>query len=143
MEQSSVTWRCHPKIAAFSDTIFDPSWALPSTVSKNEDTTDHDGVFLLRKEHVHAYVARYRPQGLRYSAESAKALPLEFLNFKVSKGATHLRVLIAPTAAITDFVRNGAGLEAAAASSFYVAVTRAQKSVAIVLDDPGTSRLPY
>jgi hypothetical protein len=50
--------------------------------------------------------------------------------------------LIAPTAAITDFVRNGAGLEAAA-SSFYVAVTRAQQSVAIVLDDPGTSRLPY
>jgi len=143
LEQSAVTWRCHPKVAAFSDTIFDPSWAFPSTVSKNEDTTDHDGVFLVRKEDVHAYVALYGPQSLRHSAASAKALPLEFLNFKVSKGATYLRVLIAPTAAITNFVRNGVVLEAVAASSFYVAVTRAQQSVAIILDDPGSSRLPY
>jgi hypothetical protein len=143
LEQSAVTWRCHPKVAAFSDTIFDPSWKFPSTVSKNDYTTDHDGVFLIRKEDVHAYIARYRPQSLRHSAASAKVLPLEFLNFKVAKGATYPRVLIAPTAKITNFIQNGVGMEAVAASSFYVAVTRAQQSVAIVLDDPGSSRLPY
>lgn len=84
---------------------------------------DFDGAFLVRRENDHAYVARHRPQSLRYSAASSKALLLEFLNLNVSKGATYLRVLIAPTAAITDFVRNCAGLKAAA--GFYVAVTRA------------------
>lgn len=34
-------------------------------------------------------------------------------------------------------------MEQLAASSFYVAVTRAEKSVAIVLDDPGASMLAY
>ena len=143
LDESAVTWRCHPKIAEFSDTIFDPSWDFPSTVSKNYYTTEHDGVFLVRNEHVNAYVAQFRPQSLRHSISSAKALALEFINFKVSKGATFPRVLIAPTSTITNFVRTGVSLEAIAASSFYVAVTRAQQSVAIVLDDPGISRLPY
>jgi hypothetical protein len=143
LEESTVTWRCHPKVAAFSDTIFDPSWGFPGTISRNVHVTDHDGVFLVRKDDVDAYVTKYCPQSLRHSVSSAKALALEFINFKVSKGATFPRVLIAPTAAITNFVRTGAGMEAMAASTFYVAVTRAQQSVAIVLDDPGKSCLPY
>ena len=143
LEESAVTWRCHPKIAAFSDTIFDPSWAFPNTASKNDRTTVHDGVFLVRKEHVHAYVAHYQPQSLRHSITSAKDLPLDFMNFKVSKGATFHRVLIAPTSTITKFVRGGVGMDAIAASSFYVAITRAEQSVAIILDDPGKSSLPY
>lgn len=143
IEESVVTWRCHPTIAAFSDSIFDPSWSFPSTVSKNDQATGHDGVFLVRTQHVQDYVAEYRPQSLRHAVTSAKQLNLDFMNFKVSKGATFRRVLIAPTAPITDFVRGGVAMEATAASSFYVAVTRAQQSVAIVLDDPGASALPY
>lgn len=143
IEESAETWRCHPKIAAFSDTIFDPSWAFPSTISNNDHTTGHDGVFLVRTEHIHAYVEQYSPQCLRHSAKSAKTLTLDFMNFKVSKGATFPRVLIAPTSPITNFIRGGASMDAIAASSFYVAITRAQQSVAIVLDDPGMSRLPY
>lgn len=143
ISESTVTWRCHPLIAAFSDLIFDPSWAFPCTVSKNEMITAHDGVFLIRSAHVPAYVSAYRPQGLRHSAASAKKLDLGFINFKVAKGATFARVLIAPTAPICDFIRSGVNLEPLAASSFYVAVTRAEQSVAIVLDDPGNSSLPY
>ncbi|WP_175920856.1 UvrD-helicase domain-containing protein [Burkholderia latens] len=143
LEESAVTWRCHPKIAAFSDSIFDRSWAFPSTVSRNDHMTGHDGVFLVRSEHVHAYVAQYGPQCLRHSVTSAKNLALDFMNFKVAKGATFPRVLIVPTSTITNFVRGGVRMGAIAASSFYVAVTRAQQSVAIVLDDPGMSDLPY
>ena len=112
-------------------------------MSKNEKATDHDGVFLLRREHVGAYVDRYRPQCLRYSVSSAKDLALHFMNFKVSKGATFSRVLIAPTTKIADFISKGTTLEPMAASTFYVAVTRSQQSVAIVLDKPGASSLPY
>ncbi|MFJ4294380.1 UvrD-helicase domain-containing protein [Cupriavidus sp. NPDC089707] len=143
ISESVETWRCHPKIAEFSDTIFDPSWAFPSTRSRNEVTTDHDGVFLLMKKHVADYVKRFAPQCLRSMAASGKEFNLDFINFKVAKGSTYTRVLIVPTAGISDFLRKGSILEPVPAASFYVAVTRAEQSVAIVIDKAGTSALPY
>uniref|UniRef100_Q46N05 UvrD-like helicase ATP-binding domain-containing protein n=1 Tax=Cupriavidus pinatubonensis (strain JMP 134 / LMG 1197) TaxID=264198 RepID=Q46N05_CUPPJ len=143
IRESVETWRCHPKIAAFSDTIFDASWAFPSTVSRNDAMTDHDGVFLLTKKHVRDYVERFAPQCLRSMAGSGKEFNLDFMNFKVAKGSTFERVLIMPTAGITDFVRKGSSLEPVPAASFYVAVTRAAQSVAMVIDNAGASTLPY
>ncbi|QET05875.1 AAA family ATPase [Cupriavidus pauculus] len=143
IKESVETWRCHPKIAEFSDTIFDPSWAFPSTISRNEVATNHDGVFLLMKKHVGDYVERFTPQCLRSMATSGKEFNLDYMNFKVAKGSTYTRVLIVPTAGISDFLRKGSMLEPVPAASFYVAVTRAEQSVAIVIDKAGTSTLPY
>lgn len=143
IEESVLTWRCHPAIAAFSDTIFDQSWGFPKTVSKNTRVTDHDGVFLVRTEHVDSYFRRFRPQCLRHAVTSGKSLKLDSLNFKLSKGSTFERVLIVPTLSISRFVQSGAVLEPNPASSFYVAVTRAEQSVAVILDKPGNSQLPY
>lgn len=140
--ENATTWRCRPEIAAFSDSIFDTSWSFPKTESMNKVVTGHDGVFLLRHEHVGAYVARYHPQCLRDSASSGKTLDLDYMNFRVAKGTTHQRVLIVPTSGIAKVVRSGRFLEPLAAAKFYVAVTRAAQSVAIVLDDPGESPLP-
>lgn len=141
--ESVTTWRCHPKIAAFSDTIFDRSWSFPATESKNETVTGHDGVFLVLSEHTDEYIAKFQPQCLRNTANSGKAFDLDYLNFKLAKGATRERVLIVPTDGITKFVRAGTCLDPVPAASFYVAVTRAAQSVAIVIDDPGKSTLPY
>lgn len=141
--ESATTWRCHPVIAAFSDTIFDKSWLFPATDSKNEIITDHDGVFLVPKRHVADYVAKYQPQCLRNTASSGKEFHLNFMNFKISKGSTHERVLIVPTAGILKFIQTGDPLEPGPAASFYVAVTRAKQSVALVVDSPGSSLLPY
>lgn len=142
IQDSVTTWRCHPKIAAFSDTIFDPSWKFPATQSKNEVITGHDGVYLVASRHVDEYCRLFRPQCLRHSLASGKNLNLDFLNFKMSKGMTYERVLIVPTAPIAKFITSGVHLEAASASSFYVAVTRAKQSVAIILDEAGASPLP-
>lgn len=141
--ESVTTWRCHPLVAKFSDSIFDPSWRFPETQSKNETVTDHDGVFLVSTKHVTEYVRHFQPQCLRHSISSGKAFDLDYLNFKVSKGMTYERVLIVPTAPIAKFITSGAHLEANSASSFYVAVTRAKQSVAIVLDKAGSSSLPF
>ena len=141
--ENTTTWRCHPKIAEFSDSIFDASWSFPSTKSINYTKTDHDGVFLVRNEHVNEYVARFHPQCLRDSANSGKAFELEYLNFRLTKGTTYQRTLIVPTSGITAFVQSGRYLDPIPAAKFYVAVTRAEQSVAIVLDKPGNSRLPY
>jgi hypothetical protein len=76
-------------------------------------------------------------------AKSGKAFDLDYLNFKVAKGLTRKRVLIAPTEGISKFIKGGTLMEPLAAASFYVAVTRAAQSVAIIIDDPGRSTLPY
>jgi superfamily I DNA/RNA helicase len=141
--ESVTTWRCHPSIATFSDSIFDPSWKFPITQSKNETVTHHDGVFLVATKHVAEYVRSFRPQCLRHSVTSGKNFDLDYLNFKISKGMTYDRVLIVPTAPIAKFIASGTYLTEGPASSFYVAVTRAKQSVAIVLDTAGTSSLPY
>lgn len=143
IEESVTTWRCHPIVSKFSDSIFDPSWKFPETQSKNETVTNHDGVFLVSPEYVTEYVRLYQPQCLRHSVSSGKAFDLNYLNFKVSKGMTFERVLIVPTVPIAKFIATGAQLEASSASSFYVAVTRAKQSVAIVLDGAGKSLLPF
>ena len=141
--ESVTTWRCHPLIAKFSDSIFDPSWKFPETQSVNHVTTEHDGVFLVSSKHVIDYVRTFQPQCLRYSISSGKAFDLDYLNFKVAKGMTYDRVLIVPTEPITKFIGSGTSLVSGAASSFYVAVTRAKQSVAIVIDKPGSSSLPF
>lgn len=142
IEESVVTWRCHPLIAKFSDGIFDPSWAFPNTQSENRSVTDHDGVFLVSPQHVAEYVRTFQPQCLRHSVSSGKAFDLDYLNFKVSKGMTYERVLIVPTGPIKKFIASNVFLEQTSASSFYVAVTRAKQSVAIVMEKTGLSRLP-
>lgn len=139
----SITWRCRIEIARFSDTIFDASWGFPPTDSENNFETDHDGVFLLRTQDVPAYVGRFSPQCLRDSIRSGKELDLPYMNFGVAKGQTYERVLIYPTGPIGQFVAKGIELAPTSAADFYVAVTRAKQSVAIILDKPGTSSLPY
>ncbi|QQG64636.1 UvrD-helicase domain-containing protein [Desulfobulbus oligotrophicus] len=141
--ENTTTWRCHPKIAEFSDTIFDASWSFPCTKSVNEKVTGHDGVFLLRHAHVGEYLRRFRPQCLRDSANSGKAFDLEYINFRLAKGMTFNRVLIAPTSGITYFVQTGTYLDPIPAAKLYVAVTRAAQSVAFIIDKPGKSTLPY
>lgn len=142
VEEKTTTWRCHSSIAAFSDTIFDSLCGFPKTVSVNLVETGHDGVFLVWEMHAQEYVDKYRPQCLRHSISSGKNFDFDFMNFKVSKGRTFERLLIVPTKGIVDFVRSGIHLEPLPAASFYVAVTRAKQSVAIVVSDTGNFQLP-
>lgn len=144
IEHSAETWRCRPEIAAFADELFDADHGYTATESKNTTVTDHDGLYLVRSEHVDAYVAAFAPQPLRSSKSSGKAHDhLPFMNFGVAKGSSRHRVLVFPTAPIRDLLQKGKPLAAASAMGLYVAVTRARQSVAFILDEPGASLLPY
>lgn len=143
ISESCVTWRCRPEIAAFADTIFDSSWAFPLTESRNHVVSDHDGVFLVHPDHVYVYAALYEPLCLRSSANSGKAFDLPYVNFRLAKGTQCKRVLVVPTNGIERFVTSGVPLEPIPAAMFYVAVTRASQSVAIVLADAGASPLAF
>ena len=143
ISENCVTWRCRPEIAAFADTIFDSSWSFPPTESKNLKVSGHDGVFLVRPEHVYEYVAEFGPRCLRSTANSGKDFDLDYVNFRLAKGTEYDRVLVVPTNGITKFVRDGTPLDPTPAACFYVAVTRAAQSVAIVIPQPGVSALPF
>jgi len=142
IEHKAETWRCRPEIAAFADSLFADSHGFERTVSRNDKETVHDGVFLVRREHLDAYIDEYRPLFLRYSAAVAKDAPYDFMNIGQSKGMTTSRVLIWPTGAYKNFVLSGRALEPMQAAHLYVAATRAEQSVAFVVDDAGGSQFP-
>lgn len=142
IEEDQSTWRCHPSIAAFADTIFGAESDYAATISKNTRTTGHDGVFLIRPEHIAAYNNEFKPAALRFSASSGKKHNLSYSNFGEVKGLEYDRVLLAPTGDFEKFIKGGVEVTGTTASKFYVGVTRARQSVALIVDKPGSSTLP-
>lgn len=129
------TYRFNQAIADFSDTIFPKRFGFSSTMSRMNYESSHDGVFLVAKEDLDHYVAEFTPTVLRHSSSSWRDQtarnPITFGN---SKGRTYQRVIILATGAIQDFCLKGKELQSKSACAFYVAVTRAQYSVAIVMN---------
>jgi len=141
--QQTQTWRCRPEIAEFADALFDASCGFDPTVSPNTAVTGHDGLFLVRREDVPSYLADYDRLFVRHSANSARNEPSVFLNYRASKGLTCERVLVWPTANAEKLIMRGVPLEGRAACDLYVAVTRARQSVAFVMDQAGSSEIPF
>ncbi len=135
IDEKVETYRFNQTIADFSDTIFPKKFGFSSTVSRMNDETSHDGVFLLAKEDLGKYIAEFNPTVLRHSSSSwrdqTEHNPITFGN---SKGRTYQRVIILATGPIQDFCLKGKELKDKSACAFYVAVTRAQYSVAIVIN---------
>lgn len=143
ISQRNQTWRCGPAIASFADSLFGDDWGFRPTESLNKRTTGHDGIFLVKPEHAMSYVKQFAPLALRNTAASAKDVDLPFTNFGEAKGLSSERVLIYPTGPITKLITHCTALEPQQAARFYVAVTRAEQSVAIVLQYAGDSGLTY
>lgn len=135
IDEKVETYRFNQAIADFSDTIFPKRFGFSPTVSRMNDESSHDGVFLIAKEDLGHYVAEFNPTVLRHSSSSWKDQtarnPTTFGN---SKGRTYQRVVVLATGAIQDFCLKGKELKGKSACAFYVAVTRAQYSVAIVIN---------
>lgn len=127
------TWRSNQLIADFADSVFNPSWGFAKTRSANGAVTGHDGLFQVTEADVGPYVRKFDPLCLRNSASTAKDVQLPFVTFGSAKGMEADRVLIWPTKPILEFIRRGNDLKPLSCCSFYVAVTRARASVAIVV----------
>lgn len=131
------TQRFNQTIADFADSIFGSDFEFAKTVSKFDLFSGHDGMFLVYGDDIDAYVDCYNPKLLRHSKSSAKHLShLEFENFGEVKGQTFDRVAIYATGAMESFLSEGNYLEGKSACSFYVAVTRARYSVALLVKKP-------
>jgi DNA helicase-2/ATP-dependent DNA helicase PcrA len=133
---------CHRGNAAiceFADRLYPD---LPKTISKNQQETGHDGVFIVGSKLLKAYVDRFNPMVLRERIDS-NTLGHAAMNFGLSKGQTFDRVLIFPNGPMVKFIEKDCTgtLADKTRANFYVAVTRAKYSVAIYIDKDMPSRI--
>jgi DNA helicase-2/ATP-dependent DNA helicase PcrA len=125
------TYRCHQAIADLADAFFPQE---PRTVSRNETTTGHDGVFAIESALLHDYMNRYRPQVLRLDKRTS-CEGYEAMNYGESKGLTFDRVLIFPHKKGKQWLSSGDFSHVSdSATKMYVGTTRARYSVAFVID---------
>ncbi len=141
VQHNVETWRTNQAIADFSDRLFPAEFTFPATVSKQSETTGHDGVFAITEDEVETYIREFGPQPLRDSISTARTVDLPFQNFGKVKGLTFDRVIIYPTKTVTTFLINGTELAPKTACGLYVAVTRAKHSVAFVVPDAAATGL--
>lgn len=136
IKELCVTKRSNQRISDFSDRIFPEELGFAKTTSDNQTSTGHDGVFLVHEDDLDEYLHRYHPVPLRDSVRSGKHLEkLDFRNIGKTKALTFERVIIFPTKPMLDLIANGKPMADKSACSFYVGVTRARSSVAIIIND--------
>ncbi len=136
------SWRNNQVICDFANSIF-PDY--PRFKSLRTKTTKHNGVFLVKENDIAKYLEEYEPIQLRYSRTKKVNPNYIAKNFGESKGGTYDHVLIYPTAKIEDWLFNNKELDNFEIKcKFYVAVTRARHSVAIVCkNNIETNILPF
>lgn len=122
-------YRCNQAICDFADSLYP---ALPSATSKMPPDTGHDGIFVIKSAEAADYFATHQPVVLRWRKD-ADTLGLPAVNIGLMKGRTFPRVMLFSTAPMKKFLKTKNPEDAGSLAKFYVAVTRAKYSVAIVV----------
>lgn len=131
INEHSYSYRCRREICRLADHLY-PKY--PATESRNAEATHHDGVFLVREEHVRQYIATHRPAVLRWDRRET-CLGFDATNFGASKGLEFERVLVFPHGPIKRWLASGNTTHVEKSlAKLYVAVTRAKQSVGFVYD---------
>ena len=134
-----TNYRCNEAICNLSNKLF---LDLPQATSGNTDTTDHDGVFLVRAVDINEYLKTYSPVQLRENIKTEVNQNYRVMNFGESKGLSFDRVLIYPTKPILEWLAdNNSELAPTSRSKLYVALTRARYSVGIICNYPDNLNL--
>lgn len=127
-----VSHRNNQQICNFASRLY-PEYQ-ESTSGQNEDK-EHKGIFLVKNQDLEKYLELYQPVQLRENAKVKVNNNFKVVNFGESKGLTYNRVLIYPTKPYINWLENnGTKLKPMSRSKFYVAITRAKHSVAILYD---------
>ena len=131
-ESLNVSHRNNQIICEFSSKLFPNCFPCSSAQTKR---TGHDGIFLVKEADIEQYLYTYKPIQLRDSIRTVTNSNYMSINFGNSKGATFNRVLIYPTKPMFDWLKNhDSDLVAPSRAKFYVAITRAIYSVAIIMN---------
>ena len=135
----TTNWRSNALICDLSNSLYPD---FKKTISGSNQVSGHDGVFLIRKKDVDAYLKAFAPLQLRYSIATEVSPEYEVKNFGEAKGLEYDRVLIYPPGpAIKWLENNNSEFAPTSKSKFYVAITRARHSVGIVYDYKDSTKL--
>lgn len=125
-----INYRCNSAICDLSNKLFPQ---FQATISGNNDTTEHSGVFFIKQQDIEKYLCKFRPLQLRDSKRTPVNDNFKVMNFGEAKGLSFDRVLIYPTKPFLDWLKDdNAKLAVTSRSKLYVALTRARHSVAII-----------
>lgn len=116
---------------------------LVSNIVVPDEYRRHQGVFIVKASDARAYFEFYQPVVLRHSIKSGTEyddLPLHRMTFGKSKGLGFERTAIIPTKPHLQFLQDdpnafGIGKTEETRNKFYVALTRAKYSVALIVPD--------
>jgi DNA helicase II / ATP-dependent DNA helicase PcrA len=138
----AVSYRSGQAICDISDCLY-PS--MKTTSSRQTSVTGHDGVFAVRRRDVDAYLETFRPVQLRLSSRVPVHAEHPVRTFGDAKGLSFDRVLIYPTQEMSRWACDHDGVELAdgTRAKFYVALTRARYSVAMVWSDSKAAPPPF
>lgn len=128
IKRNLVSRRFNQQICDFANDVF-PNENNISTCM--DESTEHDGVIILKRSDVNLYYAHFKPTVLRFNC---KTLTDSYyaINFGECKGMTFERVLIYPNGVFKDFLLKKKVI--GSPQKYYVAATRAKYSIAFVLD---------
>ena len=129
------SYRSHEAICKYSSTLFPD---FPQIESLSSQKTNHDGVFFVSRADTPQYLAEFSPVQLRHSIKTPIDNNYRAYNYGESKGLTFDRVLIYPTEPIKKHILGKKLLTGTSLCKYYVALTRAKHSVAILWDNPPT-----
>lgn len=133
----SESYRCNQPICDFANRLY-PEHSQCG--SKQNEKTEHDGIYIIEKRKVDDYLEKYNPVQLRWNSLTKNTNPeYSITNFGQSKGLTFERVLIYPTKGMLGWIKDNTisvgKFSNEARAKFYVGITRAKYSVGIVCDN--------
>lgn len=129
----SGSYRCCQEILDLANCMYPHMTQTYSIAELDNDRLR--GVFLITEDKMQSYIEEVRPHLLRYKENSKGLFIQRAMNIGIAKGSTYEDVCIYPTAAFKSWILNhDSELAPATRSLFYVALTRARYSVAIVVD---------
>lgn len=135
----SKSHRNNKSICDFASALYPEYPECPPCTCEECHTDDvgHQGVFVIKREQINAYIKKYNPQVLKERNSRSPEL-----NYGESKGLSFDRVLIYPTKKIRTYLTTGDLEEIETIrAKFYVAITRARYSATIILDKFDESKL--
>lgn len=128
VEQNLVSRRFNYQICCFANAIFPIGDPITTAMTQK---TEHDGVYLIRASDVDIYHSTFTPQILRYD-KSYNTYSYLAINYGACKGETFDRVLIVPNGPLKKYITKGTPLDNP--EKYYVAITRARYSIAIIME---------
>ena len=127
-----INHRCVESICVLSNKLFPD---LPKTASGNSESIDHTGVYFVKRNDVDKYLETYAPVQLRWNKSVKVNDKYLIKTFGETKGLTFQRVLVYPTQIFTKWIiDNSIDISPTSRAKYYVALTRAEYSVAILFD---------